>query len=105
MSWESVLKKSFKGAEGYLRSNQAVNKIYGYADKLVEGKLGRATGDTMKAFSSKEGAEALNYTRGDMLRFGLSTYAAASVAGRAVSGGGVYKDSQGNFDVAGIPFI
>lgn len=33
------------------------------------------------------------------------TYIGASLAGRIVGGGGVYKDSNGNTDIAGVPFI
>lgn len=33
------------------------------------------------------------------------SFMVAGVGYRAVSGGGVYRDSEGNTDVAGIPFI
>lgn len=33
------------------------------------------------------------------------TYMGISAAGRIVSGGGLYRDSGGNFDIIGVPFI
>lgn len=34
-----------------------------------------------------------------------STYMSVSAAGRILSGGGLYRDSEGNFDIIGVPFI
>ena len=33
------------------------------------------------------------------------TYVAASVAGRVATGGGLYRDKDGNVNLPGIPFI
>ena len=33
------------------------------------------------------------------------TYMGLSVAGRVVTGGGLYRDRNGNFNLPGVPFI
>lgn len=35
----------------------------------------------------------------------LGTFATVSVAGRVATGGGLYKDQNGNFNIPGLPFI
>lgn len=93
-------------AEKYLRSNKTINSVYSLFDDVAS-KVGymNNAGSTVAERLATVGTEASKYTRGDAIRFGMATYAAGSVAGRVASGGGVYRDSQGNFDIAGIPIL
>ena len=95
-------------AEKYLRnSNKAINSIYGAASKIGRDEVGiKSAAERLDSVGSMSGGKsASTYTGKDAVRFGMATYAGASIAGRALSGGGAYKDSNGNFDIAGIPFI
>lgn len=46
-----------------------------------------------------------NYNVSKMISTGLGAYAVPATVGRFASGGGLYHDSDGNFDIVGIPFI
>ena len=99
--------------ESILRSNAPINKIVpvnkvgkfimGEADTGIRGTLGAMSkgagfGDAVKkAYTTAEGN--LNY------KAIAGTYIGASLAGRVATGGGIYRDSTGNVNVPGVPFI
>lgn len=45
------------------------------------------------------------YNYGNMARLGAAGWIGGSVGYRALSGGGLYRDADGNTDIIGIPFI
>ena len=47
------------------------------------------------------------FMEGDNIRWGrvAGTASALGIGYRFLSGGGVYRDKNGNFDIAGVPFI
>lgn len=70
------------------------------------------TGATEKMFTKTEALKEGFKARGDELSIGgysakklAGSYIAASGAARIATGGGVYRDSSGNADIIGIPFI
>lgn len=90
-----------------LRSNEPINKIgkfiMGEADTGVRGTLsalskGDGFGDAVKKAYTKSNGD-LNY------KAIAGTYIGASLAGRVATGGGLYRDSTGNVNAPGIPFI
>lgn len=94
------------GNKTMLRSNEAINPlgkfILGSSDTGVRGTLnGLAKGEGVK--------DALKaaYTTEKGLNYGAiaGTYVGASLAGRALSGGGIYRDSTGNNNIPVLPFI
>ena len=118
--WNDVLKGIDDGAEiankaleGHLRSNKAINSIgkfvLGGTDDGIRGfaknmsKEGTSFSDAAKsAYTkiSKDGkSKSLNY------KAIAGTYVGASLAGRVLTGGGIYKDKNGNNNVPIIPFM
>lgn len=45
------------------------------------------------------------YSKPRQIGAALGVYAGATSAGRILSGGGLYRDSNGNFDLMGVPFF
>lgn len=45
------------------------------------------------------------YSKPRQIGAALGVYAGTMSAGRILSGGGLYRDSNGNFDIIGVPFI
>ena len=93
--------------DAILRSNTPINKIgkfiMGEADTGVRGTLnalskGNGFGDAVKSAYTKSNGD-LNY------KAIAGTYIGASLAGRVATGGGLYRDSTGNVNVPGVPFI
>lgn len=89
-----------------LRSNKAINPIanfvMGEADTGIRGTLNAmAKGDGF--MDAVKGA----YKNGDNLNYKAmaGTYVGASIAGRVLTGGGLYRDSTGNVNIPGVPFI
>ena len=68
----------------------------GYGDKMSDW-------DRAKAMLKDKDTGKLSMKRAAVA--GLATYAVPATAGRLASGGGIYKDSHGNTDIMGIPFI
>lgn len=99
--------KNGKGDLTKLRSNKAINPIgkflLGESDTGIRGTLGAIkegksfTNAVKGAYQTAEGG--LNY------KAIAGTYVGASLAGRVATGGGLYRDSTGNVNAPGIPFI
>ena len=45
------------------------------------------------------------YSKPRQIGAALGVYAGTMSAGRILSGGGLYRDSNGNFDIMGVPFV
>jgi len=70
---------------------RGVQEGMGFFDALKEGHKGDpAALDTIGGYSGRKIA---------------GSYMGASAVGRLASGGGLYKDREGNTDIIGIPFI
>lgn len=99
--------KNFKWKdEPILHSNTAINKagkfLLGESDTGFRGTLanlaeGQGFGQAVKGAYTNDGA--LNY------KAIAGSYIGGSLAARAVTGGGIYKDQNGNTNIAGLPFI
>lgn len=101
----SAVKKAVKG-EKILHSNEHI------ISKGVQGVLNNGfgagelayrfskSGDLGKAFSE-------TFKDGDKLKYGkiAGSYIGLSAAARVATGGGLYKDRNGNTNIAGVPFI
>lgn len=97
-----------KGLES-LNVNKAINGAYDFLSKGFKEVAsnykevgGAAEGDLMKAIKGAyydEGAKSLKY--GNI----AGSYLGVSSAYRLASGGGLYKDKNGNTNIIGVPFI
>lgn len=103
--------KTSKG-ESLLRSNQAINKV----GKFVLGEVGEnASGirGTLQYMSEAGGGKKFMEAAkaAHMTGYGLNykaiagTYVGAATVGRLATGGGLYKDRNGNNNLIGVPFI
>lgn len=89
-----------------LHSNQAINGAFDFLAAGGEnayrfGKQTLANGDIMKAAKNVYQDDAGKWMYGNI----AGSYIAASGAARIATGGGVYRDGQGNNDIIGIPGI
>lgn len=82
-------------------AGMAVGKIMGSTKGTAGGLVNDGYSGAKKFLSNDDGS--LNKSRLAMTAFGA--YAAPALAGRVITGGGLYRDDEGNFDIAGIPFI
>lgn len=90
-----------------LRSNEPINKVgkfvMGEADTGVRGTLtsmskGKGFGEAVKgAYHNADGDFKWGTAAG--------TYVGAALAGRVITGGGMYRDSTGNVNIPGVPFV
>ena len=95
----NILKKLAKG-EQILHSNAPINKITNFTGGLeVVGKV----------FNGDEVGKAIKSTfkNGDKWNVGKIAGSAigASAVGRIASGGGIYRDKDGNTNIIGVPFV
>lgn len=92
--------------ESILRSNEPINKI----GKFIMGETDTGIRGVLKGVNSGKGfktsvKDAYTTKDGLNLKAIAGTYVGASLAGRVVTGGGMYRDSTGNMNAPGIPFI
>ena len=90
------------------------NRVKGIENPTFGNRLGDAIGggfkDTYTGLKAGAGlGQSLNaaYMNGDKLRMDrvAGSFVAASAAARVATGGGLYKDRNGNFNIIGVPFI
>lgn len=88
-----------KAANG---SNKWINNAFGGAE--YAGQIMKNGGDFKGAFNKtfREGGEEAGKV--DYAKIAMS-YAGVAGTGRVLSGGGVYKDSNGNTNLAVVPFV
>lgn len=82
---------AFRRAMGY---GNDVN-LYNVPDRMTPGARIRS------ALMNDRG----QYSKPRQIGAALGVYAGTMSAGRILSGGGLYRDSNGNFDIMGVPFI
>lgn len=99
--------------QNFLKSNEAINKLAnteaakGIFDG-IENVLSRGKGESAEKLTD---AIIRAHHKGNVMENGISAARVAgsifgvSTAYRLASGGGIYKDRNGNTNVAGIPFI
>ena len=88
--WD-VVKKSAKG-ETILNSNKSINNEgFGQAFKKAFGEeIINDAGEKAMRWNNKKIA---------------GSFLGAAVAGRVLTGGGLYKDGNGNTNIVGLPFV
>lgn len=89
-------------AEKFLRSNKAINTVYELFDRPAAKIMGE---EALKASVARAMGDISQYTAKDAIRFGMQTYAGLSIANRAIFGGSIIRDSNGDFDIVGIPIL
>ena len=107
MAVERTLGKAFKDAGTILNSNKAINSINdfflgGFKDIHSNMKLNNDTlVDAVKKVYSKnaDGTGGLAYGKI------AGSYLTAAAGYRVATGGGVYKDGNGNTNLIGVPFV
>ena len=98
---DDLVKVVKDAATNKIESNKAINPISNFTGGIEA--VGRLVGG--------EGATAAlknTFTDGaGKLKYGkiAGSYIGVAAAGRALSGGGVYKDGNGNTNLVGIPFV
>ena len=108
VSFMDDLIRGVKDVGKTLHSNEAINKIGKNMGGSIEvgarlmGKGGYKKADGItdalsKTFKNGEGS--LNYGKI------AGSYIGVSAAARVATGGGLYKDRNGNTNIAGVPFI
>ena len=98
---------NIKIGESQLRSNKAINPIAKFifgsdANVGMRGFMKNlGEGEAIKEAAKKA------YTNGNKINYGAiaGTYVGVTTAGRILSGGGIYRDSSGNQNLIGVPFI
>lgn len=91
-----------KDAEPILRSNKAINFLAGEANTGFRGVL-NGLADNKKLGNAVKDA----YMTGNDFNYKAiaGSYIGGSIAGRVVTGGGLYKDRNGNNNLIGVPFV
>ena len=96
-----------------LKSNEPINKL----GKFIMGDVDTGIRGTLHNLSKAGGEKAFKEAVSDAYHIGegearklntkaiLGTYVGASIAGRVLTGGGIYRDSTGNPNIPVIPFI
>ena len=109
--WD-VVKKSAKG-ETILNSNRSINKVESIANNFT-GAIeygGRVLNNEGfgQAFKKTFGEEIINDAGEKAMRWKnkkiAGSFLGAAVAGRVLTGGGLYKDGNGNTNIVGLPFV
>lgn len=100
--WETAW-KAFKTA---LRSNETINKAYtgfkGRWNGVVNSHDFKEAGKAL--IGAKEGDTGFDMTM-KAAGTGFAAYAGLNTVYRIGSGGGIYRDRNGNTDLIGLPFI
>lgn len=97
-----------------LKSNEPINKIGEFllgevnskgVNTGIRGTLKNMTGDNAKGFVDAA-KDAYTHADGKLNYKAIAgTYVGVSLAGRVASGGGLYRDSNGNVNAPGVPFV
>ena len=111
--WEDFIKKGVAGKDinGFDKAINAIgNNVFGGAEYvgnvLKSGEFGSSFGKTFgRLVEDETGKMVRSAEKG--LDYGkiAGSYMGVAAAGRVVSGGGLYRDKNGNTDIIGIPFV
>lgn len=101
--------ENFIKSSPILHSNEAINPI----GKAVNFMLGENATTGIRGVVNAIGSDDFNnlakkayYNEGKLNAKAVAgTYVGASIAARAVGGGGIYRDRNGNDDLVGVPFL
>ena len=89
-----------KAAEKYIENN-GVSHTFGESSYKT-----LSDSDLLKSLAYNRNGEA---SLGNVAQVGvtgaLGAYAGVAIPGRIITGGGLYRDSDGNFDIMGIPIV
>lgn len=105
-----------QAAEGYVQGMGLGNSLrYSALNGTSREEFAKKFGEKnmSEAFSNTESAKAMqkelddffDNAQYDKLRTGLAAVTVGSTAYRVASGGGLYRDSNGNFNIIGVPGI
>jgi hypothetical protein len=102
----TAVKEAMEAAGTKLKSNDAINGAFdfltkGFKDTYSNMSKGDGVTDAVKKAYSKNG----DGTGGLALGAIAGSYMTASAGYRLVSGGGVYRDKNGNTNLTGVPFV
>ena len=89
----------FRGIAGYMATTAAKGEAR-TGRGFVQAAWG-GDGKGLTDFTIGEGKDAITLNGGKMAATGVGL----GLGYRALSGGGVYRDKNGNTDIAGIPFV
>lgn len=95
-----------KGKGPILKSNKAINPISNFTG-AIEGVgrfiAGEGAGEAIRNTFAKEikDGKVTSWNHGKI----AGSFIGAAAAGRIASGGGVYKDGNGNTNLIGVPFV
>lgn len=107
---ESFAKNFQWDGKPILKSNEAINPI-NTVGRFIMGEENTGIRGTLKGLSEKNSigdsikSAYTNENGGLNYKAITGTYIGASLAGRVATGGGLYRDSTGNVNAPGIPFI
>lgn len=93
-----------EGEMAYQRVNTTGTKADQYVVPNAQGGFGNQVSDLRRAYSlmhNKDGSWNKTAIGGVI----AGSYLGVSSAARIATGGGLYRDSDGNFDLMGVPFI
>lgn len=98
-------------AKNQLESNKAINPIHNFTGGVEA--VGRIIGgegisnSLVRTFGKNAVQEGEKWVAKDGLNYGkiAGSYLGVAAAGRVMSGGGVYKDGNGNTNLIGVPFV
>lgn len=109
------LEKGIKAGTNMLESNKAINPIRA-TGKFILGEYDTGIRGTLKAMGGE--GHNMNFTNavkaaytenglGEKLNYKAiaGTYVGAAAAGRVLSGGGLYRDSNGDPNLPVVPFV
>jgi len=93
------------GEKTLLNSNRAINSIASHGRGFI-GPRNEGLGQSLsRAFRETPDDLASKVSSMKVARGAAAGYIGASAVGRVATGGGLYKDSNGNADIIGVPFI
>ena len=110
---EDIVENLKWGDKPILRSNEPINKL----GKFIMGDVDTGIRGTLYNLSKAGGEKTFKEAVSDAYHIGegearklntkaiLGTYVGASIAGRVLTGGGIYRDNTGNPNISVIPFI
>ena len=112
MAAGETVKGAQKILDAYEKSNNPVFSFFNMIGSIM-GRANRQGSTTMNAVAN-DGLEGLwksvkddkgDYSFGKIGLAAGGVYMGGSTVGRIASGGGIYKDADGNTDIIGLPFI
>jgi hypothetical protein len=97
VGWFGETVEKLVAGKPILGSNKAINSIFGVPEMLAKGIKNGNWDDALKSTFQQGGKTDWGKVAG--------SYIGVAAAGRVLSGGGIYKDRNGNTNLIGVPFV